>query len=68
MYLTDPTQIRSMLAKKNGWLSLEEIAGGLHINARTVRRALDGESIRPHTARVFAEHLEKNVTDIITFR
>lgn len=68
MCLTDPAKIRAGLLKKNGWLTIGEVAKGLNINARTVARAFRREGIKPHTARIFADALDLNVTDIVTFK
>lgn len=67
MKLIEPVLVRTLLGRKQNWLSVVEIATGLGLHQNTVRKMLRGETISEDTVREVAAKVDKHPLDIATF-
>lgn len=67
MKIKKPDELKSVLAKKHGWLTQEEIAAGTGLSLRTVTRIMNGNAVRATTIKKLAEAAEREPMSIAEF-
>lgn len=67
MKLKKPDEVKTLLAKKHGWLTHKEIARGVSISSNTINRAMRGDSVRPATVHALATALGREPMSIAEF-
>lgn len=67
MKMKQPKRVRALLAERQKWLTIDEIAGGLRMHRNTVSKIINGKSIDPATARKVAEAVNEDVMSIAEF-
>lgn len=67
MRMKQPKRVRTLLAQRKRWMTIEEIAGGLEMHRNTVRKLLKGKNIDPATALKVADAVGEDVMEIAEF-
>lgn len=67
MKLKKPDELKVLLAKKHGWLTLEEIAKGTELGVNTVHRVFSGRPARAVTIKRLAEAADREPMSIAEF-
>lgn len=67
MRIKQPVQVRTLLAQRKRWMTVEAISSGLGMHRNTVRKILKGKSIDPATAVRVADAIGEDVMSIAEF-
>lgn len=67
MKIKQPKHVRTLLAQRKQWLTIDEIAAGLNMHRNTVSKFLNGKSIDVSTARAVASAVDEDVMSIAEF-